>query len=197
VQRGGVKPGADLSRVTQLVTLVVTEQQRSEVRSRTAWCREAADDQLLTLLALELQPVSGTPGGVRAVGALGDQPLPALAAGFSEERLAVAIAVRREAQRPISEPELGAQKLLPGPECERPNILPVQPENVEDVEEHRHVGAPPLCEPGKAGLPVIKGHHLAVDREPLLWLGLEAGGDCGIAPVQRQVITGQQMYLRA
>ena len=89
-QRVVVEPGPDLARVPQAAVVVVAEQQRPELDPRAARRREAADHELLALLALELQPVARARGRVRAVGALGDQPLPALAARLLEERLAVA-----------------------------------------------------------------------------------------------------------
>ena len=48
---------------------------------------EAADDELLAVLALELQPVPGPPGPVGRVGPLGDDPFPALAAGLPPSTL--------------------------------------------------------------------------------------------------------------
>src|SRR5215469_17845168 len=83
VQRPLAEAGADLARVRELaVGVVVAEQQRAEAGPRPLRVGEAADDELLAALALELQPVLGPSGSVRRVGALGDDPLPALGAGL-------------------------------------------------------------------------------------------------------------------
>src|SRR6202012_4707821 len=94
-----------------LAVAEVAQQQRAEVRARPLGRGEATDDQLLPRLALELEPVPGARGPVRAVGAFGDHALPALAAGLGEHRLAHAVAVRGPAQR-VVEGEGGAEQAL-------------------------------------------------------------------------------------
>ena len=81
----GVHEGADV--------VVVAEQQCAEVAPRALRIRPATDDELLALLALELQPVRRATGGSRAIGALGDQPLPAGLARLREVGVAVSVAV--------------------------------------------------------------------------------------------------------
>jgi hypothetical protein len=55
----------------------VAEQERAEVLARVARLGEAADDELLAKLDLELEPVPGTAAGlVGGVGPLGNDPLP-------------------------------------------------------------------------------------------------------------------------
>src|SRR3954447_3938756 len=127
-QRLLVEAGADLAGVAQAVAVVVAEQQRPEVGTGALGRGEAADDQLLALLALELEPVLGALVGVRAVGALGDQALPPLAARLGEDRLAVAIALRREAHRPCLEAQRVAQQALAGAQRQRAHVLAVEPQ---------------------------------------------------------------------
>src|SRR5271166_2353532 len=80
-QHGVAEAGSDLAGVGQLaVGIVVAEQQRTEALPRALWVGVAADDELLGVLALELQPVSRPAALVRRGGALGDKTFPAIAA---------------------------------------------------------------------------------------------------------------------
>src|SRR5436309_11654505 len=100
-QRGARETGADLAGVAQPAALVVADQQRAELGARAARRRVAADDELLLGAALELQPVARAAVDVGRIGALGDQPLPLLAARLAEQRFAVAVTVRGEADRAV------------------------------------------------------------------------------------------------
>src|SRR5262245_63910101 len=92
--------GADLAGVNERVTgIVIAEQQGAEPGAGTSRVGEAADDEFLAALALELQPVPGPAGAVGRIGALGDDPLPAAGARLAEVRLAVGVLVLGEAQR--------------------------------------------------------------------------------------------------
>ena len=96
----------------------------------------AADHELLLGRALELQPVARAAVRVGAVGALGDQPLPALAARLAEELLAVAVAVRREAhRRRRTRARARSSRLARAQRAARCVSSPVEPQHVEDVEE--------------------------------------------------------------
>src|SRR5581483_8902519 len=88
-----VEPGPDLARILEPAVAVVAQEQRAELDTRAARFGIAADHELLPMLALELEPVLRARGHVRALGPLGNQPLPALAAGLLEQGLAVAVAV--------------------------------------------------------------------------------------------------------
>src|SRR5262245_14904733 len=100
VQGLPVEAGADLAGVDELVAgVVVAEQQGAEPGAGPAWVSEAADDEFLAALALELQPVPGPAGAVGRIGTLGDDPLPAAGARLAEIRLAVGVLVLGEAQR--------------------------------------------------------------------------------------------------
>ena len=81
---------------------------------------------------------------------------------------------------------------LRGAQGERPDVVAVEPDDVEDVKEDRDVSLAPPGELGKARLRPGECHDLAVHGEALLRLGLERGGDLGIASVQGQVVARQQ-----
>ena len=132
------------------------------------------------------QPV-GPAGGVRRVGPLGDQPLPALAARLGEVLLAAAAPVRRVADRPlegeqVAQPALAVQQRLAA------HVLAVGPEHVEDVEVDRHPAATrllravqvdPRLQPGERRPRALERHHLAVDDEVGRRLLLQRLGDLG------------------
>jgi hypothetical protein len=100
VQRWPAEAGADLAGVGELVTgVVVAQQQGAEPGAGPARVGEAADDEFLAVLALELQPVPGPAGAVGRAGALGDDALPAAGARLAEIGLAVGVFVLGEAQR--------------------------------------------------------------------------------------------------
>ncbi len=90
-QGAPIEAGAHLAGVSQLaVAVVVAQQQRAEPGAGSPRVGVAADDELLRVLALELQPVPGAPGPVGRVGPLGDDPFPALDAGLPPVRPAPA-----------------------------------------------------------------------------------------------------------
>jgi uncharacterized membrane protein YbhN (UPF0104 family) len=57
-ERGLVEPGADLAGVAQALAIEIAHEQRAELDARPARRRIAADHELLSLRALELQPVT-------------------------------------------------------------------------------------------------------------------------------------------
>src|SRR4051794_9983257 len=191
-----VEAGADLAGVAQRAAVVVAEQQRAELGARALRSGEAADDELLALLALELQPVARAGGAVRAVGALGDHALPALAARLGEQRLAGPVAVRRQAHA-VLEAQRAAQQALARAQRELADVAAVEPDDVEDVEEHRHATVAALGKPREARLRAVEGDDLAVDREPVARLRLERGHELGIAAVERQIVAREQPDARA
>src|SRR4051794_21523923 len=181
-QRRLVEAGPDLAGVPQGAVVVVAEQERAELGARAPGRGVAADDELLALLALELQPVPRAPVAVGAVGALSDHALPALAARLGEHRLARLVAVRRQAHA-VRERQLRAQQALAGGQRQRADVAAVQPQDVEDVEEDADAAVAALGEAGEARLRALEGDDLAVDREALARLGGQRGRDLGIARV--------------
>src|SRR5207247_1143575 len=79
-----------------------------------------------------LEPVTRARLHVRAVGALGDQALPALAARLPEVLLAVAVAVRRVPDGAV-EVERPAQQRLALAERPAGHLVAVEAEDVEQV----------------------------------------------------------------
>src|SRR5580704_17325978 len=100
VQSSLAESGAALAGVDELVTgVVVAQQQRAEPGTGALRVGEAADDEFLAALALELQPVPAPASVVGRVGALGDDALPAAGARLPVVGLAVGVDVFVEAQR--------------------------------------------------------------------------------------------------
>src|SRR3954454_22093509 len=97
LERRAREAGADLAGVAQALARVVADEERAEDRAAALRRREAADHELLLGRALELEPVAAAAVDVRGVGALGDQPLPAMGARVAVVVLAVRVAVRGEA----------------------------------------------------------------------------------------------------
>ena len=181
------KPVPTLPAYTRSSPVVVRQQQRPQRDPGPLRVGPADHDQLLAGLALELQPPVGPAGGVRRVGPLGDQPLPALAAGLGEVLLAAAAPVRCVADRPL-EGEQGAQPPLAVEQRLAADVLAVGAEHVEDVEVDRHPAAPrllraaevdPRLQPGERRPRALERHHLAVDDEVGRRLLLERLGDLG------------------
>ena len=100
---------------------------------------------------------------VRRVGALGDQALPAPAAGLAEQRLAVAVAVGGEPHGAV-EGERPPQQRLAGPQRERGGVAAGEVEQVEDVVEDRHRALTALLQAGEAGPRAVEGDDLAVQH---------------------------------
>src|SRR6185312_2166533 len=120
-----VEAGADLAGVSQLaVAVVVAQQQRAEPDARALRVGVAADDELLSVLALDLQPVPGPPGPVGRAGPLGDDPFPALGAGLPEVCLAVGVPVLGEAQG-VAERQQPAQQPLALAQRQWPHVAAV------------------------------------------------------------------------
>src|SRR5690606_41689308 len=83
--------GADAADVTKLVAVVVSaEQQRAEADPRVARIREAADDELALLHALDLQPVRRAAAAVRRAAPLRHDALESELADLVEKGLALA-----------------------------------------------------------------------------------------------------------
>ena len=127
-----------------------------------------------------------------AVGALGDQPLPALAAGLDEELLAVAVAVLRPAHVAM-EFERVAEQPLARSQRELAHVVTFEPQDVEHVVEDRDVVLAPLCELGEARLRPVERDHLTVDREAIALLLFERLDELGPAVVLGQVVAREEL----
>ena len=190
-QRGLREAGADLARVAQPAVLVVAQQQRAQLGPAPPRRGVAADHELLLGRALELEPVAGPAVRVGGVGALGDQALPALPARLAEELLAVAVAVRGQANRP-AERERAPQQALARPQGQRGGVVPGQMEQVEDVQEHRDLTLAALLQPREARLLTLEGHDLPVHHEAPGRVAVERGDDLGEARVEAQAVARHQ-----
>src|SRR5579875_455069 len=190
-ERVAVEAGADLARVAQVaMTVVVAEEQRAELGPAAARGGDAADHELLAGLALELQPGAGAGRAIGAVRALGDDALPALGARVGEHRLALAVAVRAQPDRPARREHV-AQQPLARPQRQGPHVQAVQPQQVEHVVEDRDRTAAAVGEPGEARAPAIERDDLAVDRPPRTRLGRQRLPDLGEAAAEVEVVAGQ------
>ena len=76
-----VEAGADLAGEDEVLAVEVAHEQRAEADARSLRVGKPADDKLLRRLALHLEPVARAAVLVPGVAALGDDALPALAAG--------------------------------------------------------------------------------------------------------------------
>ena len=84
--------------------------------------------------ALELEPVGRAASGpVGRVGALGHQAFPAAPAGFAQVGLAVGVAVGAHPQR-VAEVDGVAQQPFAGAQRQRGDVVPVEDEDVEQVQ---------------------------------------------------------------
>jgi hypothetical protein len=148
---------------------------------------KAGDDELLAVLALELEPVTAAAGLMRRVGPLGDHALPVVAARVRPVGLAVGVAVRGVPQRP-AERQQPPQEPLALPQRQAPDIGAVRAQDVEQVEVDRHSPAqvrsriahpePPL-QPGEAGRLSGESDHLTVHQEVARVLGAIASASSG------------------
>src|SRR5262249_35728515 len=131
-QRRLGEPGADLAGAGQLALgdVVAEEEGRKPVRGARG-AGEAADDELLAVQALELEPVVAASRPVRRFRPLGDQAFPAPPARLRVVGLAVAVAVRGEAQRP-GEGDQVAQDPLALAQRQGPDVNAVR---VADVQQ--------------------------------------------------------------
>ena len=205
-QRPGVEPGPDLPGVDELAgRVVVAEQQGAQPDAGALRVGEAADDELLVGLALELQPVPAPACPVRRIVALGDEPFPALAARFGVVRLAVVVPVLGVPQRVIERQQPG-QHALALPQRQWPDIPAVGVQDVEDVVEDRHpaqqhgVGADDVdarLQQLEAGLRAVERDDLAVDDEAAVALVAQSlvtqrRGDLGIVAGDLLLVAGHQ-----
>src|SRR5262245_32752405 len=178
LERSLVEPGAHLGDVDQLAPVVEAQMQGSEVRPRALRHGVAADHELLAELALDLQPVARSLGGIRAVALLRDHTLEALLTGGGEKVRAVlehVVAEVDHASRRHQEP----QALLARLERQPSQVAAVQPERVEEDGADGHLAPRPLdvrrareahalLEPLETRAPaLVEGDDLAVEDEAL------------------------------
>src|SRR5260370_6350228 len=201
VQRSPAEAGADLAGVDELVTgVVVAQQQGAEPGAGPSRVGEAADDEFLAALALELQPVPGPAWAVGRVGALGDDPLPAAGARLAEIGLAFGVFVLGEAQR-AGEGQQVAQDLLALAQRQRAHIAAIGPQYVEDVVADRHLGeqvrsgladSHALLQAGEPAVAAASVDALAVDDEVAGLLGGQGLGDLGVGTGVVLLVAGHQ-----
>src|SRR5579862_6707968 len=80
------KPGADATGVMQLaVPVVIAEQQGAKPLPLAFGIGEADDNELVALVAFDLEPVAAPPGAVGPVAALRDRAFEIVLAGMAEE----------------------------------------------------------------------------------------------------------------
>src|SRR5690606_14802391 len=100
--RGVAEAGADAPTVDEAsCSVVMTEQEGAEVLRAAGGSSEAADDELLPMEALDLQPGPRAPLFVAAVDAFGDDALQGMAAGVQEDAVALVREVLAETQRSL------------------------------------------------------------------------------------------------
>src|SRR6056297_184586 len=199
-----VVAGADLACVAQVaVVIVIADQQGAEALALAFRLSEAGDDQFLAVVAFEFQPVAGAAVTIARVGPLGDDALPAFVAGLFEERFAVLVPVGREVQRRV-EAEQSPEQLLARSERQGIQIVPVDMQQIEDIEVNRDIGCTgrfrigdlhSLLQTREAADVVLEGDRFAVDDEIGAVL-LQAGLDqLGIGIVGLLAVAGQQSNL--
>src|SRR5262249_19081502 len=141
LQRLLVKAGSDLAGIAQpAIGQVIADEQRAEALAGPPRRTPAADDELLAMSALELQPIARAHGDVWAGGSLGHDSLPAALACGAEGGLAVAAPVARVAQR-APKRDRSAQLRLARQQREWAQVLTPELEDVEHVVVHGHVAA--------------------------------------------------------
>ena len=85
-----IEAAADLAAIDEVAAVIVeAEEEGADASGAAAGAGEAADDQLLALATLDLEPVAVAPGPVGGVEALGDDALEAELAGAGKERSAL------------------------------------------------------------------------------------------------------------
>src|SRR5690349_6953339 len=86
MQQVGVEAGADLAGVDQFFPAIVADEDRAESLPAVFRRRKTADDELLLVDVLHLQPLSGTPVGfVKGAGLFEDDALESLFLRLGEE----------------------------------------------------------------------------------------------------------------
>ena len=80
LQRARIETGSDLSGIFEHAVFKVSDQNRPEHNAAALRIAEAADDEFLAVLALELEPELASSADIWRIGVLGDDALPAVAA---------------------------------------------------------------------------------------------------------------------
>ena len=146
---------------------------------------EAADDQLLALLALELQPVARARGRCRRCRRAWRSRPPSPCGRprrTAPRRRALRCGVKRTPSPNVSASRSSALALA---QRQRAHVVAVEPEHVEDVEEDRHAPRRPRrASRAKLVLRAVEGDDLAVDDEARRRLGGQRLGELGVAVVR-------------
>ena len=157
-----VEAGSDVADVAQLPVVVRGEHERAErVRTAAGTAGVAGDEELVVAVRLDLQPVARPLLLVRAVLALGDDPLEVLLARDVQQRLAVVEAVRvGDRRHPLVEHP--PQTLLALDERQVDERLTVHLEQVEREVDERTAALLQLGEARLAGR--VDARDLAVEH---------------------------------
>ena len=200
-----VEAAADAAGVAQRALLVVhAHEEGAEPRARSGRLCEAADDELLAVRALALEPGPGAPARVLVAGALGHHALELLQARLLVDRGALpvdVVAVADDlAQRLAAAPEQPPQAALPLAQRQLPQVLTVLEEQVED-HVRQVAGAPVLEMPLQAAevahAALVEHHDLAVEPAAAGRQRAQRGGDLGepLRPVEP--VAGEQARVPA
>ncbi len=190
-----VEAGADLAGIDQFFFGIISEQKRAYAASATLGLGKAANDKLLALVALDLQPVAIAAGAVTGVGAFADNPLIGQAAdvfqhiGLVGEMLAV--------QHPIAGLVLVQKRFEPPFALQQGQVAQIFAIELQEVENViLQVLAATMAQLVLQGLEagralVVERHDLAVEdrrlhpkRAQIFRQGLELG--CPVKPGPRQ-----------
>ena len=188
-----VESGAHFRHVDQLAPLIETDMEGPEAGARALGLRVAADHEFLPAVAFDLDPVRRPPAGVRAREPLRHDPLePHLGSGL-EECLAVlqhVIAALHRSQRRHD----ACEELLALRQCKLAQVVPLEPEAVEEDAAHRnpHPGSLDVArlgevharlEPLEAGpSALVLRDDLAVQHESIRRQRAKSGRDLRIPP---------------
>ena len=145
---------------------------------------------------IQTQPVTAALARIRAVGALGDEPLPAVAARLAQQPLAlVGAAVGRPAHDAVAEAQRLAQRRLALAQRVLAQVLAVEPQDVEDIEGDLDPAVVPApLQRLEARPPAGQPDDLAVDDEAPGRRLLERGGHLRVALVERQPVARLECY---
>ena len=118
--------------------LVIGQHQRADAAAGLVRRQIAGDHEFLAKRAFRLHPIVAAAAAVRRVGALGDNAFEAHAAGVLQHHLAGLGEMLAEPQRPLLVEAMHqvAQLLLAVDQRFGPDVLAVEPQQIERIEDH-------------------------------------------------------------